>query len=98
MTLPSDWFDRALNDVGSSLAVEGSALGEWIITVEHLANRQPRLTVVGAESIPFLQDSIAWLADHLPTQKPLRCPLPATYSTWSILMGWLPHSEHSYPV
>ena len=74
-TLPGDWFDRAMTDVGSSLEVEGPALGEWMISDKDLAGiSQPALTVVGAESIPWLQESVAWLSDHLPNAETFKLP------------------------
>ena len=67
--------DRAMTDVGSSLEVEGPALGEWMISDKDLAGiSQPALTVVGAESIPWLQESVAWLSDHLPNAETFKLP------------------------
>jgi pimeloyl-ACP methyl ester carboxylesterase len=64
-TLAPGWFDRAVADLGTSLAAEFPAMAEWRFGVNETARiTQPCLTVHGQKSV--IRDGVIWLEERLP--------------------------------
>jgi pimeloyl-ACP methyl ester carboxylesterase len=77
-TLPTDWFQRAVDDADTFFQVELPALQEWEFTADLAKKvRAPVLAVIGGESAPLFREGHELLKLRMPQSEPLTIPATA---------------------